>query len=40
VTPHKRPNRAWGCSGGWDESEARTELGNILARVRIVPDLG
>ena len=31
---HERPNCTCGCGGGWDESAARNELGNILARVR------
>jgi integrase len=32
---HERPNCTCGCGGGWDEPAARTELGNILARVRV-----
>lgn len=31
---HERSNCTCGCGGGWDESSARNELGNILARVR------
>lgn len=31
---HERPGCTCGCGGGWDEPGARTELGNILARVR------
>jgi len=31
---HERPGCACGCGGGWDEPAARTELGNIIARVR------
>ncbi len=34
VTLHERPGCECGCGGGWDEPAARTELGNILARVR------
>jgi integrase len=34
VTLHERPGCQCGCGGGWDERSARTELGNILARVR------
>ena len=32
--PARAPGCACGCGGGWDEPAARTELGNILARVR------
>jgi integrase len=32
---HKQPGCECGCGGGWDEPAARTELGNILARVRV-----
>ena len=32
---HERPGCTCGCGGGWDEAAARTELGNILARVRV-----
>jgi integrase len=32
---HERPDCTCGCGGGWDEPAARTELGNILARVRV-----
>jgi integrase len=31
---HERPGCTCGCGGGWDERNARTELGNIQARVR------
>ncbi len=31
---HQRPGCRCGCGGGWDERGARTELGNIQARVR------
>ncbi len=34
VTLHERAGCECGCGGGWDEPAARTELGNILARVR------
>jgi integrase len=34
VILHERPGCACGCGGGWDEPAARTELGDILARVR------
>lgn len=34
VTLHERPACPCGCGGGWDERSARTELGNVLARVR------
>ena len=34
VTLHERPACPCGCGGGWDERNARTELGNVLARVR------
>jgi Phage integrase SAM-like domain len=32
---HELPNYTCGCGGGWEEASARTELGNILARVRL-----
>ena len=32
---HERPGCECGCGGGWDERGARTELGNVLARVRV-----
>jgi integrase len=32
---HERPNCTCGCGGGWEEAAARTELGNVLARVRL-----
>jgi integrase len=35
VILHERPGCPCGCGGGWDEPAARTELGNILARVRV-----
>jgi integrase len=31
---HERPGCNCGCGGGWDEPAARTELGNVLARIR------
>jgi hypothetical protein len=31
---HERAGCACGCGGGWDERSARTELGNVIARVR------
>ncbi|MDQ3933058.1 MAG: hypothetical protein M3340_00315 [Actinomycetota bacterium] len=31
---HERAGCECGCGGGWDERAARTELGNVLARVR------
>jgi integrase len=31
---HERPGCECGCGGGWDERAARTELGNVLARIR------
>jgi len=31
---HEQPGCECGCGGGWNERTARTELGNILARVR------
>jgi integrase len=31
---HEQPGCECGCGGGWTEPAARTELGNILARVR------
>lgn len=34
IALHERPGCTCGCGGGWDEPGARTELGNILARVR------
>ena len=34
VVLHERVGCQCGCGGGWDERAARTELGNILARVR------
>ncbi len=34
IALHERPGCTCGCGGGWDEPSARTELGNILARVR------
>jgi integrase len=35
VILHERAFCDCGCGGGWDEPGARTELGNILARVRL-----
>jgi DNA-binding transcriptional ArsR family regulator len=35
VILHERALCDCGCGGGWDETGARTELGNILARVRL-----
>jgi integrase len=35
VILHERAGCVCGCGGGWDEPAARTELGNILARVRV-----
>jgi integrase len=32
---HERPGCTCGCGGGWNETAARTELGNILALVRV-----
>jgi integrase len=32
---HERPGCQCGCGGGWTEPAARTELGNILARIRV-----
>ena len=32
---HERPSCTCGCGGGWEEAAARTELGNVLARVRL-----
>jgi integrase len=34
VVLHERRSCGCGCGGGWDEPAARTELGDILARVR------
>ncbi len=34
VVLHERSGCACGCGGGWTEPAARTELGNVLARVR------
>jgi integrase len=34
LTLHERPGCGCGCGGGWDERASRTELGNVLARVR------
>ena len=34
VVLHELDGCACGCGGGWDEPAARTELGNILARIR------
>jgi integrase len=35
IVLHERQGCSCGCGGGWDEPAARTELGNILARVRV-----
>ncbi len=35
VILHERDGCTCGCGGGWDEPAARTELGNVLARVRL-----
>jgi integrase len=35
IVLHERQGCTCGCGGGWDEPAARTELGNILARVRV-----
>jgi integrase len=35
VTLHERPSCSCGCGGAWTEPAARTELGNILARIRV-----
>ena len=34
VVLHERPGCECGCGGSWTERAARTELGNVLARVR------
>jgi len=34
ITLHERPGCTCGCGGGWNEPAARTEMGNMLARVR------
>lgn len=34
VMLHEREGCTCGCGGGWDEPAARTELGNVLARIR------
>jgi integrase len=34
ITLHERRGCTCGCGGGWDEPSARTEMGNMLARVR------
>lgn len=34
IALHERPGCTCGCGGGWNQPSARTELGNILARVR------
>ncbi len=31
---HERPGCTCGCGGGWEQRTARTELGNVQARVR------
>jgi len=35
TTLHERPGCICGCGGNWDAAAARTELGNVLARVRL-----
>ena len=35
VILHERAGCVCGCGGGWDEPATRTELGNILARIRV-----
>lgn len=32
---HERTGCVCGCGGGWTERAARTELGNILAKVKV-----
>ncbi len=32
---HERPGCTCGCGGGWDETAARSHLGNVLAEVRL-----
>jgi integrase len=32
---HERPGCECGCGGGWDERAARTELGNVIAQIRV-----
>src|SRR4051794_12215995 len=32
---HERVGCDCGCRGGWSEPAARTELGNVLARIRV-----
>jgi integrase len=34
IVLHERHGCTCGCGGGWDEPSARTEMGNILARIR------
>jgi integrase len=34
ITLHERPGCTCGCGGGWDARSARTEMGNMIARVR------
>jgi len=34
IVLHERHGCTCGCGGGWDEPGARTEMGNILARIR------
>jgi len=34
LTLHERPGCVCGCGGGWTEPGARTEMGNVLARIR------
>jgi len=35
MTLHGRPGCICGCGGGWAETSARRELGNVMARVRL-----
>lgn len=35
IVLHEREDCLCGCGGGWDEPAARTELSNILARIRV-----
>jgi len=35
ITLHEQPGCGCGCGGGWDETGARNELGNVLALVRV-----
>lgn len=35
IVLHELDGCACGCGGGWDEPAARTELGNVLAKIRV-----